>query len=256
MESKVLLTRQLLEQCGVTDIQPDYFVRSDRQLIRSRQTNIITTPTIAKCKSKQGDLRYISLCVSLWDSLNHKYINTQYHRMVWAWHYGEVPVGYEIDHINTNPFDNRIENLRLTTRTENFNNKKNWKMFTVDEIENKSISEIRQMIFDRIEEYKDNPYKPCRNTYIHSEDFYDKHEELLNKRIKKRDEEKEEIKQNKLNYLYDLKEQINNNSELSTSTKQNKLKKLESIIKHVEETGNYGKKNDCLNYLKKTLSLS
>lgn len=256
MESKLLLTRQLLEQCGVTDIQPDYFVRSDRQLLRSRQTNIVTIPTVAKCKNKQGDLKYISLCASLWDAQNHKYISVQYHRMIWAWHYGEVPVGYEIDHINTNPFDNRIENLRLTTRTENFNNKKNWKMFTVDEIEGKSIAEIRQMIFDRIEEYKDNPYKPCRSTSIHSENFYNKHEELLNKRIEEKQKLKEISKQNKLNPLYELKEQINNDSELSISAKQKKLKKLESIIKYVEETGNYGKKNDCLKYLKKTLSLS
>lgn len=76
MESKLQLTRQTLEQCGITDIQPDYFVRSGRQLIRSKQVEIITTPTIAKCKNRLGELQYLSLCVALWDAENRRYVNT------------------------------------------------------------------------------------------------------------------------------------------------------------------------------------
>lgn len=44
------------------------------------------------------------------------------HRVVWAWHTGEWPIG-EIDHINGDPGDNRIENLRLATRAENATNR-------------------------------------------------------------------------------------------------------------------------------------
>lgn len=44
------------------------------------------------------------------------------HRVVWAMCHGEWPDG-EIDHINRNPSDNRIENLRIATATENARNK-------------------------------------------------------------------------------------------------------------------------------------
>lgn len=46
------------------------------------------------------------------------------HRLVWELHNGEVPVGYEVDHINGDRADNRIENLRLATRSQNGMNHK------------------------------------------------------------------------------------------------------------------------------------
>lgn len=44
------------------------------------------------------------------------------HRVIWFWHHGTWPV--ETDRINGNRVDNRIENLRDSTRTENMKNKK------------------------------------------------------------------------------------------------------------------------------------
>lgn len=41
-----------------------------------------------------------------------------YSRIVWFLHYGTMPDG-EIDHINCDPADDRIENLRVATRAEN-----------------------------------------------------------------------------------------------------------------------------------------
>jgi hypothetical protein len=44
------------------------------------------------------------------------------HRVVWLHHYGTWPSGW-IDHINRNPADNRIDNLRLATRSLNNRNR-------------------------------------------------------------------------------------------------------------------------------------
>lgn len=33
-------------------------------------------------------------------------------RVVWIWHYGDIPDGYDIDHADSNPRNDRIENLR------------------------------------------------------------------------------------------------------------------------------------------------
>lgn len=41
------------------------------------------------------------------------------HRVVWEMHNGEIPEGFEIDHISGDSTDNRIENLRLVTSREN-----------------------------------------------------------------------------------------------------------------------------------------
>lgn len=43
------------------------------------------------------------------------------HRLAWYFYYGELPL-YNIDHINENPSDNRILNLRLDTSRENEQN--------------------------------------------------------------------------------------------------------------------------------------
>lgn len=43
------------------------------------------------------------------------------HRAAWLWFYGEWPRG-ELDHINRDPMDNRIANLREATRSQNMGN--------------------------------------------------------------------------------------------------------------------------------------
>ncbi len=48
----------------------------------------------------------------------------QAHRLIWVYLNGEIPKGLEIDHIDGDKTNNRIDNLRLATRTQNRWNRK------------------------------------------------------------------------------------------------------------------------------------
>ncbi len=53
----------------------------------------------------------------------HHRCRYQGHRVIWLWVYGEWPKGV-IDHINGDPMDNRIANLRCVSHRENMRNMK------------------------------------------------------------------------------------------------------------------------------------
>ena len=44
-----------------------------------------------------------------------------YARYLWEEAYGKIPDGYEVDHINNDKTDDRLENFQLLTREENIN---------------------------------------------------------------------------------------------------------------------------------------
>lgn len=46
------------------------------------------------------------------------------HRVIWIMHYGEIPEGLEVDHINGDGLDNNIKNLRIVDRLTNNRNKR------------------------------------------------------------------------------------------------------------------------------------
>lgn len=45
------------------------------------------------------------------------------HRLAWEFVHGPIPPGFEIDHIDHDPSNNRISNLRLVTKAENRRNR-------------------------------------------------------------------------------------------------------------------------------------
>ena len=62
-------------------------------------------------------------------SENHGYLRIRFkgkdyfaHRLIWFYHYGKWPKG-QIDHVNRNKLDNRIENLKDVSQFENQKNK-------------------------------------------------------------------------------------------------------------------------------------
>lgn len=75
--------------------------------------------------------------VSLQYGLNKKFL---VHRVVWEAFNGEIPKGLEINHIDTNPSNNSLENLELISHSDNCKkaNHKNIKVYSVN-IETKEI---------------------------------------------------------------------------------------------------------------------
>ena len=60
--------------------------------------------------------------LGLWK--NNKVKTSLLHRLVYEAYKGEIPQGYCIDHIDNNPTNNHIDNLRLATISQNSCNKK------------------------------------------------------------------------------------------------------------------------------------
>lgn len=60
--------------------------------------------------------------VYVWDYETNKNISKRLHRLVWETFNGEIPEGMQIDHIDGNPENNRLDNLRCVTAKENSNN--------------------------------------------------------------------------------------------------------------------------------------
>ena len=84
--------------------------------------NLISKIDRARGKIKKGDI-VGSVTTSGYKRVTIDYKEYPLHRIVFFMHYGYVPE--IIDHINGNPLDNKIENLRdATLQTNQYNRKK------------------------------------------------------------------------------------------------------------------------------------
>lgn len=72
-------------------------------------------------QSGGGGYRIVSVPIGY-----RKYKKLRVHHLVWAWVHGKLPTG-EIDHINNDRADNRIENLREVSVSQNRTNRVNSK---------------------------------------------------------------------------------------------------------------------------------
>jgi hypothetical protein len=80
------------------------------------------------------------------------------HRLIWIMHNGDIPEGLFVDHLNMDRTDNRIENLRLSTKAGN-NRNQNATGVSWDKARKKwrsqiSINNVTKMLgrFDSFEE--------------------------------------------------------------------------------------------------------
>jgi len=95
-------------------------VEKARQLFRYEPETGYLYWKVSQGTIKEGALiSYINCKGYLNVKVGHK--SHQVHRIIWMVHYGELPPS-EIDHINRIKSDNRIENLRAVTHSENLLN--------------------------------------------------------------------------------------------------------------------------------------
>lgn len=86
------------------------------------------------------------------------------HRAIVELFIGEIPDGYDIDHIDTNKLNNRIDNLRIVTRKENMGN-----LFTKQKMKDNQpdrSGENNPMFgYKRTNEQKENQSKKMKEYY-------------------------------------------------------------------------------------------
>lgn len=79
---------------------------------------------VAGHRAIEGKGRRKAIMVMVWREENGKRIkkNQRAHRIIWNMVYGEIAKGFIIDHIDGNPWNNKLKNLRLISPAGNSRN--------------------------------------------------------------------------------------------------------------------------------------
>ena len=88
----------------------DRFVDENGNVFRKTKNGLVL------CTQSKNHCGYLTVRV------DNKRLRKFVHRVVWEAFNGEVPEGFELDHINADRADNRLDNLRLVTHSENMKN--------------------------------------------------------------------------------------------------------------------------------------
>ena len=96
-------------------IQQDYDYDERSGKLVNAKTNRVVKGYKGAQRNGKGRYLYMEFHV------NGQRYQLRLHRAVWAWHNGHFPT-MQLDHIDLDPTNNRIENLREVTQSENMRN--------------------------------------------------------------------------------------------------------------------------------------
>lgn len=118
-----LVNKRIFEQIEFNDYSEHfiYDITSPSHLTRIKGTSNGTREFGRKGHCGAQRVREGGYCV--W-TVKFKKKNVQIHRIIWQLFYGPIPQGLVVDHIDGNPLNNEISNLRLITQAENRRNTK------------------------------------------------------------------------------------------------------------------------------------
>lgn len=116
------LTKQMLIDMGIQQVYWDFDNNQwwiDRYVYNKRNKvfNHVHIPvTYARCKHKYTQDKIYPKVTFLNDT---QYKSYPLARFLYAWFKGDINDGMVVDHIDNNPFNNSLDNLRLVTAKEN-----------------------------------------------------------------------------------------------------------------------------------------
>ena len=103
-----------MKSLSLTDSEQQELVAKIKSLYRYGNDGLVSLRTKKRMTGRQKSDHYCDTILFFAGKKRHVYIHT----IVWALCHGEIPT-YTIDHINGDRLDNRIENLREVSGSEN-----------------------------------------------------------------------------------------------------------------------------------------
>lgn len=111
--NRITKSRKFLEEdLRIVEKDNKFFQQTVRCGLKEIKPYIMTT------KHKYGKATSYEYVV-IYNYKTHKQTILSYHSFLYAWYKGEVPAGYDVDHIDGDSLNNHIDNLQILTRKEN-----------------------------------------------------------------------------------------------------------------------------------------